>query len=260
MFEFMVKHFSQDQSDISFDEEFFKNHLRKSALLMFDGIDEVEQENRVEIRAAVESFIADYQHPKLFVLITSRPSASYISDQMSSFSRCEVQRLSSEQRNDLIRFWHKAVFEDDLHQGKNKAESLINRIENAPHQVRDLATTPLMVTIFCMVSFSHELPRLRAKLYEDAIEVLLTDTVHHPEFNKGLEKWGGIDWETRRNHLAFIAFTLQKEKSTSMLENDLIELIWQKFGIEKTEAEKKARKFLRHTAERGGLLESVDEE
>lgn len=259
MLVFMVAHFSEEQSDISFDEEFFKSHLRKSALLMFDGVDEVEPENRVEIRAAIESFIADYAHPKLFVLITSRPSAAYISDQMSSFSRCEVQRLAPEQRNDLIRFWHKAVFEDDESQGKRKAEGLISRIENAPYQVRDLASTPLMVTIFCMVSFSHELPRLRAKLYEDAIEVLLTDTAHHPEFNKALERWGGIDWQTRRNHLAFIAFTLQKEQSTSMLEDDLIELIWRKFGIEKKEATQKARAFLRHTAERGGLLEAVDE-
>lgn len=259
MLKFMVAHFNQEQSDISFDEEFFKLHLRKSALLMFDGVDEVEPEKRVVIRAAVESFIADYQHPQLFVLITSRPSAAYISDQMDAFNRAEVQRLEQKQRNDLIQFWHKAVFQDDPAQGERKAAQLITRIENAPYQVRDLATTPLMVTIFCMVSFSHELPRLRAKLYEDAIEVLLTDTIHHPEYNESLKTWGGIDWETRRNHLAFIAFTLQKKQVVSMLEDDLLDLIWEKFGLEKASAEKDARSFLRHTAERGGLLEAVDE-
>ena len=260
LLEFMVIHFSEEQSDISFDEDFFKSHLRKSALLMFDGVDEVEPESRVKIRTAVESFITDYQHPKLFVLITSRPSAADIPDQMNSFKRCEVERLSSQQRDDLIRFWHKAVFEDDKLEGEQEAEELIAKIENASQQVRDLATTPLMVTIFCMISFDHELPRLRAKLYEDAIEVLLTDTMHHPEYNEALKKWGGIDWETRRNYLAFIAFNLQKEKKISMLEDDLIELIWGKFGIEKREATKKARAFLRHTAERGGLLEAKDDE
>jgi formylglycine-generating enzyme required for sulfatase activity len=241
--------------------DFFKGVLRKPCLLMFDGVDEVEPADRPAVRSAVESLLADYDHARLYCMIASRPSASYISDQMAGFTRCEVQRLSSEQRSDLIHFWHTAVYLDDPARGKEKADGLARRIETAPGRVRELATTPLMVTIFCMVSYSHDLPRLRAKLYEDAIQVLLTEvTYHDEEEQKGLQEWGGMDWETRRDHLAFIAFTMQEKAVIAMLETDLVDLIWKRFGDEQEPAEKSARDFLRTIAARGGLLEAQDEE
>ncbi len=169
--------------------------------------------------------------------------------------------MNNQQRQDLIRFWHRAVYTENPSAGEKKADELYQRIESATAQVRELATTPLMVTIFCMVSYSHELPRLRAKLYEDAIAVLLTDTVHHEgDFYKGLEEWGGRDWEDRRDHLALIAFKMQERKVVQMPESDLVELIWKEFGTDPEPARRSAREFLRIVAQRGGLLEAVDDE
>ena len=261
LLDFMASYFSENQTDCEFNAEFFKRSLRDSCLLMFDGMDEVEQVNRSDVRSAVENLLMDFDHPRLFSFIASRYSAAYVSDQMSGFQRCEVQRMTREQRNDLIRFWHTAVHVDNPEEGRQKSTGLITRLDTATQQVRDLATTPLMVTIFCMVSYSHELPRLRAKLYEDAIEVLLTDTVHHDdEFSKGLQEWGGMDWNTRRDHLALIAFKMQEKPVDKMPEDDLVELIWNKFGADQKPAEKSARNFIQIIAERGGLLEAVDDE
>ena len=69
-----------------------------------------------------------------------------------------------------------------------------------------------------------------------------------------------MDWNTRRDHLALIAFKMQEKPVDRMAEDDLVELIWSKFGAEQRPAEKSARAFLQVIAERGGLLEAVDDE
>ncbi len=260
LLEFMASHFSENQSDCEFAVEFFQEKLRGPCLLMFDGVDEVEKDDRAGVRTAIEHLLVDFEHPKLYCLITSRPTAAYISDQMHGFRQCEVQLLTPEQRENLIHFWHKAVFLDEPGEAGRRISQLIQRIDNAPRQVQELAVTPLMVTIFCMVSYSHDLPRLRAQLYEDAVEILLTETVHHEgDFYKGLEQWGGMGWGARCLRLSFIAFTMQNKKVLELPETDLVELIWGKFGVERESAQESARQFLRLIAERGGLLESVDE-
>ncbi len=262
LLDFLPAHFNEDQADCIFTTDFFKTQLHKNCLVMFDGVDEVDMEDRLGVQHAVESLLDEFDHPQLYCFIASRYSAMYISDQMAGFQRCEVQRLSIEQRNDLIHFWHSAVYIEDPVKGKRQADKLIERLETSPTQVIELATTPLMTTILCMVSYSHELPRLRAKLYEDAVQVLLAETIHHEgEFYKGLAEWGGQDWEDRRDHLAFIAFTLQERKISKLPEADLVNLIWQEFEAETREtSEKSARKFLSDIAGRGGLLEEQDKE
>lgn len=116
-----------------------------------------------------------------------------------------------------------------------------------------------MVTIFAMVHYSRdELPKQRAKLYEDAVEVLLTEP-YKGEEAKGLQTWGGMDWDVRRDRIAHIAFELRERGKESLLENDLLDLIWKRFGNEEVEARRAAARFVREVAERGGLLEAVDE-
>jgi len=258
LLEFLPVFFGEDQAFCKYSPDFFRDRLRENCLLMFDGVDEVEMEDRPGIRRAVEGLLAECDHPRLYCLIASRYSAAYVSDQMAGFQRCEVQRLSTEQRDDLIRFWHSAVFAEDQARAKKQAEGLIRRLGNSPAAVRELASTPLMTTILCMVSYSHELPRLRAKLYEDAVQVLLTETVHHEgDFYESM----GQDWEDRRDHLAFIAFVLHQKDIARIPEDDLVALVWQNFKTENREtSEKYARKFLAYIAGRGGLLEEEDKE
>lgn len=260
LLEFMACHFSENQSDCEFAVDFFQDKLRRPCLLMFDGVDEVEKDDRPGVRSAIEHLLDDFAHPRLYCLVTSRPTAAYVPEQIHGFRQCEVLLLTPDQREQLIRFWHGAVFLDEPVEAQSKASQLIQRIDSAPTQVQDLATTPLMVTIFCMVSYSHDLPRLRAQLYEDAVEILLTETVHHEgDFYKGLEQWGGMGWGARCLRLSFIAFTMQKKEVLELPETDLVELIWNKFGLERETAQESARQFLRLIAERGGLLEAVDD-
>jgi len=257
---YIQQSFAEKVSDSDLSEALFQKHLKEGCLLMFDGMDEVDRDDRARVREAVEGLLADYDGARLFCLITSRPSAAYVADQMAGFKRCEIQRLTPEQRDNLIHFWYKAVMADNPAEASRRAEDLCSQILHSEERVKELATTPLMATIFAMVHYSRDtLPRDRAKLYEDAVEVLLTETLHKGQEAKGLEKLGGLDWETRRDHLAYIAFELHERQIDSMLENDLVDLTWKRFGSDEDAARKAACRFLRDVAERGGLLEAMDE-
>jgi formylglycine-generating enzyme required for sulfatase activity len=260
LLDFMTEYFSDHHASLDLDVDFFKSHLEKGCLLMMDGLDEVDPEDRPAIRSAVEELLAEFDNPELHCLLASRPSAIQIAEQMHDFQSCEVQRLSPEQRDDLIEMWYKAVMADDPREAHRKARDLSSRIDYSDSRVKDLATTPLMVTIFAMVHYSRdELPKQRAKLYEEAVEILLTEVPFKGEEAKDLQTLGGMDWDVRRDRIARIAFELRERGKDSLLENDLVDLIWNRFGTEEAEARRVCARFLRDVAGRGGLLESVDE-
>jgi formylglycine-generating enzyme required for sulfatase activity len=257
---FMTEYFSDHHASLDLDADFFKSHLRKGCLLMADGLDEVDPEDRPAVRYAVEELLTEFDNPNLRCLLASRPSAIQIAEEMQEFRSCQVQRLIPEQRNGLIGMWYQAVLADDPREAQRKARDLASRIEDSDQRVQDLATTPLMVTIFAMVHYSRdELPKQRAKLYEDAVEILLTEVPYKGEEAKDLQNLGGMDWDVRRDRIARIAFELRERGRDSFLEQDLIDLIWGRFGAEETEARRACARFPREVAGRGGLLESVDE-
>ena len=258
---FMVEYFSDHHASLELDVEFFKIHLKKGCLLMADGLDEVDPADRPSVRSALEELLAEFNHPNLRCLITTRPSAVQIAGQMHDFESCEVQRLTKKQRNSLIEMWYRAVLADDLREARRKANDLSARLEDSDSRVQELATTPLMTTIFAMVHYSRdELPKQRSKLYEEAIEVLLTEGPYKGEEAKDLQNWGGMDWDVRRDRLARIAFELRERGKDSLLEGELVDLIWKRFGSEESEARRTCAHFLRDVAERGGLLEAMDDQ
>ena len=253
LLEFISEHFSQKHSVQDFPPDFFEGQLKRSCLLMLDGVDEVDPDDRASVQAAVEQFLSEYEHPLLRCLITSRYSAAYVSDQMVGFRRCDVQPLTPEQRDRLIELWYCAVLAGDEASARQQAARLSREITSSDPRVRDLAITPLMVTIFAMVHYSRNtLPPQRAKLYEDAVEVILSE----PYKDEGPAS--GQDWEASRDRLMPIAFTLQEQGVESLLEGDLVDLIWQDFDLDKGKGRKAARNFLVAIADRGGLLEERD--
>ncbi len=56
LLDFLPSHFSEDQAQCEFSSDFFKAHLQKNCLLMFDGMDEVEPDDRPGVQSAVEKF------------------------------------------------------------------------------------------------------------------------------------------------------------------------------------------------------------
>ena len=112
-----------------------------------------------------------------------------------------------------------------------------------------------MVTIFAMVGYTKDLPQQRAKLYEDAIEILLSEKPYKPdEYASEL----ALDSGTCRDRLMRIAFELQEKRVDSLEVGDLVALIWQRFDSDVEKGSKAAQHFLQAVADRGGVLEEQD--
>lgn len=255
---FIRYYLNEKYTRLHLPEDFISRLLaERGCLVMFDGVDEVDAEQRASVGEAVEAFVKDYQsNPNNRYLVTSRTTAYLGKAQVGGFRRCDVLPLSPNQRNQLIYNWCQAV--DGAEEGCKEADDLIKRIEDSDERVQALADTPLMVTIFALVYYKKkELPRQRAELYETAVEWLLTEEHKDSEISQQLK----ADWETRRQRLEYIAFRMHDTGGKDLLEDDLVELIWENFGTpeQKRAACELARKFIRKVTERGGLLENQDE-
>jgi hypothetical protein len=193
MLRFLQEHIAEKHPSLSLAGDYFAHHLKSTGcLMMFDGLDEVDPEERQHVRSAIEGLVAEYKdYPRNRYLVTSRTYAYFGASEVSGFKRCEVQNLSTQERNQLIHSWYLVV--DTSDEGVRTAEDLCRRIDQSDPRVRDLAVTPLMVTIFALVRYDQrELPRQRAELYEHAIRILLTGPYKEGEAEAGLGETTGI--------------------------------------------------------------------
>ncbi|MEG4279178.1 NACHT domain-containing protein [Microcoleus sp. MON1_C1] len=194
-------------------------HLNKSSLhkrlqagcavVMFDGLDEVfEVEKRNRIVDQIHNFTQTY--PTVKVIVTSRV-IGYQQQRLKNaqFHHFMLQDFEPEQIQEFIQKWHELTFTDRL----KKAASL-ERLDKAigeSRAIRELAGNPLLLTMMAILNRNQELPRFRAKLYEEASKVLL----HKWDFevkeklnNDRLDPYV-IDEEVKQSICGRIAYTMQ---------------------------------------------------
>ncbi len=125
------------------------------ALLLFDGVDEVPNDRRDDVRREIEEIIRTY--PANFFLVSTRPAAVPENWLASlDFRESRINPMSETDRNRFIDKWHKAVAEQ-LRRDKRKtdeeelpalAENLIRQLRDRPPIAR-LATNPLLCGMIC---------------------------------------------------------------------------------------------------------------
>lgn len=259
--DFLAASLGQAHPMLGLTQEFFESQLKRGCLLMLDGLDEVNPDDRERVREAVEGLLREFrQSTRNRYLVSGRSVAYRGRAEVADFRKCVVQPLTPEQRDALVRGWYEAIHPNNLDEARHRAADLCGRIDRSDERVKTLAVTPLMVTIFALVHFDQrELPRQRAELYEHAVRVLLTERFKAEEVVETLKRVGGMEWQTRRDRLARIAFELHKlrERGDAVPEDDLVGLVWPAFGSEVKSARDTALEFVRVVADRGGLLEEA---
>jgi len=194
-------------------------HLNKSklhkwlqdgrAVVMFDGLDEVfEVEKRNRIVDQIHNFTQTY--PTVKVIVTSRV-IGYQQQRLKNaeFHHFMLQDFEPEQIQDFIQKWHELTFTDRL----KKAESL-ERLDKAIREsraIRELAGNPLLLTMMSILNRNQELPRFRAKLYEEASKVLLhkLDFEVKEELKNDKIDPRSIDEEVKQSICRRIAYKMQ---------------------------------------------------
>ena len=153
---------------------FFEHWLERGrALILLDGLDEVVDEaQRRSVVEQIETFLGQYKHCP--AVITSRP-AGYRWDffNLEAFPHYTLEPFDDRQVDTFIDHWYDSR-ELDKAAAKRRKEDLRSAFKGND-RIRNLATNPLLLTIIALIHrYQAELPRRRFKLYEKAVETLLT--------------------------------------------------------------------------------------
>ena len=180
--------FIQDQLDsphLETSSGFGQRLLKRGNLLfLLDGLDEVADRSQ---RKLVSEWIDEglRSHPTCWFVVTSR-FAGYTPDVHlgADFLEMHIRPLSAEQVAAFVHNWYRIVergLAKDPQQAegiaREKAEELVNRLREPDFRTRrvfELTRNPLLLTNICLVHRHRgQLPKKRARLYEECIDVLL---------------------------------------------------------------------------------------
>jgi HEAT repeat protein len=244
--------------------DFFEYWLdRGQALILLDGLDEVADEaKRYRIVEEIQSFLGKYPHSR--VIITSRP-AGYRSDffRTEEFPHYELQRFNDDKMNEFIDRWYDSRI-DDPQERQRRKESLRKAL-NDTDRIKLLARNPLLLTIVALIHrYQAVLPKQRHKLYEKAVDTLITNWDQNKELsNHTVLKY--LDSDDLKRLMESLAYWIHTQGNTgdneggtlidrNELHQQLSRLIKEQKSIELYQAREEAKRFLDFVCDRTGLL------
>lgn len=228
-----------------------------NAIVLVDGLDEVAQNNRNEVRDWIRELTISF--PAARFILSSRPTATDVDWlKPEGFYESTLQSMTKQDIFAFIDHWHSAVadaLQDEAERDELKplAEKLKSVIESN-RSIYNLATTPLLCA---MISALHrerrsQLPRDRIELYEACTSMLL----ERREIERKIDysDYPNLTYRQKRALLNYFAYWLIKNK-LSLVEVERADLHFESRlkiveGLAKTTGTDIRRLFL----ERSGLL------
>ena len=210
-------------------EDFFKHWLeRGNALILLDGIDEVaSNRQRYRVVERIKSFLNQYN--RNIAIITSRPSG-YKRDFFSTteFPHYQLQPFDDEKIEQFINHWYDSRIIDPQEAARCK-ETLRKALADSD-RIKLLAKNPLLITIIALIHrYQAYLPKERHKLYDKAVETLLTSWDANKDIS-GHKVLKYLDLDDLRRLLESLArwihsqgSTGDKEGGTQIDEDELLE-------------------------------------
>ncbi len=180
-----------------------KRALQKGkCLVMFDGLDEVpDARQRQIVKQTIEDFGKTYGGCR--IIVTCRV-LSYTDPewQLSSFPAVTLAPLSRHAIHTFIINWYTTLARLNAVERKTaklKAEAL----RTATMSLEDLAQNPMLLTVMAVVhTYRGMLPRERARLYDDCVNLLLWDWQRSKQIEPGQWQLGILEeLDTREERL-----------------------------------------------------------
>jgi NACHT domain len=224
-------------------------------LVMVDGVDEVPEGRRKEVRSWL--FQLTNAYPLARLLVTARPAAAE-ADWLAAegFFTVRLEPMEPDDIRRLVVQWHEAVRhadhlpcdEDELPMLR---QTLLARLEGN-HRLRLLATSPLLCTMLCALNLDRRgyLPRNRMELYDAALEMLLK----HRDTQRGLSPvTSGLDLWQRRSILRDLAWRLAIRQESEAPKQKVVPWIGRRLAVLQA-SDSEPGTVLAHLLERSGLL------
>ena len=260
-----VKQFAEKRMSVKqLETGFFEYWLEDGrTLILLDGLDEIADEGkRSDIVRRIENFLGQYD--KNIAIITSRP-AGYRRDffRTEEFPHYELQRFDDEKIEQFINNWYDSRFLDQT-EAERRKDSLRKALDGND-RIKLLARNPLLLTIIALIHrYQAVLPKERYKLYQRAVETLLTSWDANKELsNHTVLKY--LELDDLQRLMEQLAYWIHTQGNTGDNEGGTVidreELIEQLSGeiktlkqIERYQAKQEAERFIVFVRERTGLL------
>ncbi|MEO0771508.1 MAG: NACHT domain-containing protein, partial [Cyanobacteria bacterium J06649_4] len=244
---------------------FFEHYLETGkVLILLDGLDEVaDLTQRYKVVDKIEAFLN--QCGECRTIITSRP-AGYKRDffRTDEFPHYELQPFDDEKIDTFIEHWYNSLFE--LESERERRKSSLRKAFGSQSRIKQLARNPLLLTIIALIHrYQAQLPKERFKLYDKAVETLLTTWDSNKELSNH-EILEYLELDDLRRLMERLAYWIHCQGGTGDTEGgtliDREELISQLTlyiremkRVERHEAKAEAKRFLELIVrDRAGLL------
>lgn len=243
---------------------FFESWLQDGrGVILLDGLDEIAEEGkRQEIIRKIENFLGQFKQNR--AIVTSRP-AGYRRDSFRTdeYPHYLLQPFNDAKIEQFITNWYDSRILD-RQEATRRRESLQKALaEN--DRIKLLARNLLLLTIIALIHrYQARLPRERYKLYDKAVETLLTTWDDNREItaHTALKHLNLDDLRRLMERLAYWIHTQggtgDNEGGTLIdreeLLTQLILYIREQKKLERHEAKAEAERFLTHIRDRTGLL------
>ena len=267
-----LSHFIQAQlrnPHLNLPRDFGRRLLERGRLLfLLDGLDEVADSRQRETvaRWIEDALTLDTGRTCRFVVTCRFMGYTEKTRLNEDFMELHIRPLSESQAEDFIRNWYRIVEEGlavDKEQARLKAEEgaddLIERLKEQEFRaarVFELTRNPLLLTNICLVHRDRggRLPKRRARLYDECVDVLL-------ELWQGAKKLPiELEASKSRRVLQAAAYWLHQEEGRVRAEaGELAEVVGpvlEKVGKPKSAAEE----FLQAIRDQSGLLTGWDQD
>ncbi|MBP0031082.1 NACHT domain-containing protein [Roseofilum sp. Guam] len=261
-----ARYFAKNLEVYSLPTGFFEHWLLDGrALILLDGLDEVAEESkRYEVVRKIESFLGQEQFKQNIAIITSRP-AGYKRDffRTDEFPHYQLQPFDDDKIQEFMDRWYESRFQDKA-EAERRKESLTKAL-NQNDRIKLLAKNPLLLTIIALIHrYQALLPKDRYKLYDKAVETLLTSWDANKEISSR-EVFEYLDLDDLRRLMERLAYWIHSQGSTGDTEGgtlidceELIEqLSWDIKMLKQVQlyqAREEAERFVGLIRERTGLL------
>ncbi|MGB2772639.1 MAG: SUMF1/EgtB/PvdO family nonheme iron enzyme, partial [Anaerolineae bacterium] len=148
-----------------------------TALLLLDGLDEVaDADRRRRVLDAVQHFVTHY--PQVPLLVTCRQRPYHDGEHYRlPLPAVELAPLSRPAVGQFLQRWHDELTWAGLYQPAVAASAqrrLLGALDDPEREeLREMAGTPLLLTMMARVNYERGLPESRAALYEEFVRKLL---------------------------------------------------------------------------------------
>ncbi|MDE5539371.1 MAG: NACHT domain-containing protein, partial [Bacilli bacterium] len=216
---------------------------RDRIVLLFDGLDEINQMKRADVYKFVEDIVEQY--PYIKVLLTARNS---VKDCMNCESvDYEILPMKIENIKEFVVYWHRSVLRKDAIISDQEIDrlqfNLKKKIVGSP-SLKTLARNPLLCAMICALNCvnNEQLPEGKMELYEKCCEMLMDARDNQRKIDGSIyEKLPRLDYGIKRKILEEMSY-------------------WMMNGNVSSESKANVRKYLEHLLRDTNILTDNNKE